>query len=406
MSHPAPQLDLKHARIPAGHLFSKLPVLCGLVGAIFLVASIVLWASGDEETKRQFFFSWLVAFMYFLSLGLGGLIFVLIQHAARAGWSVLIRRMAENWMGTLPVLAVLSLPIFFGMHELFHWTDTEHVAHDPLLTAKAPYLNSTFFVARAVVYFAVWSGLAWFFRGQSVAQDATGDHAISARLRKWAGPSIVAFAFTSTFAAFDWLMSLDPHWYSTIFGGYYFAGSMVAILAALVVESQKLQGAGFLADEITAEHYHDLGKLLFAFTVFWAYIAFSQFMLIWYGNIPEETVWYQYRFTGSWMTVSKTLLLGHFVIPFFFLMPRTVKRIRPLILLGALYMLGIHYVDLHWLVMPILHPDGVHLTLLDVTCFLAVGGFVSAAFTRLMARDALVPIRDPRLPESLAFENS
>ena len=405
MTPGAAKLTAKDVQVPPGHLLARLPTVFALIGAVFLVASVVGWATGDEATKAQFFFSWLVAFMFFLSLALGGLIFVLIQHAARAGWSILVRRIAENFMGTLPVFAVLSLPIFLGMGHLYHWTDAEHAAHDPLLAAKAPYLNQGFFLVRAVLYFAAWSFLAWWFRSRSVEQDATGDQTISLRLRKWAGPAIVAFAFTTTFAVFDWLMSLEPHWYSTIYGGYFFAGSMVAVLSAMIVVSLKLQAAGFLGDEITAEHYHDLGKLLFAFTVFWAYIAFSQFMLIWYGNIPEETVWYEQRFTGSWMTMSKTLLVGHFVVPFFFLMPRTVKRVRPAILLGALYMLAMHYLDIHWLAMPTLHREGVDFAWLDVTCFLAVGGFTCAAFCRLTSRDALVPVKDPRLPESLAFQN-
>jgi hypothetical protein len=223
-----------------------------------------------------------------------------------------------------------------------------------------------------------------------------------------------------TFASFDWLMSLDPHWYSTIWGIYFFAGSLVAVFAVLLLLSVALSRRGEpTRGVITQEHLHDLGKLLFAFTCFWAYIAFSQFMLYWYGNIPEETLFYAKRWyliphgpeatrqwaTSSWSYVSVLLALGHFAVPFFFLLPRTVKRNRALVVVAALWMLLMHLVDVYWLIMPNLHPKGVALHWLDVTTLVGVGGIFFAGFFWLTRGCALIPVRDPRLPESLRFEN-
>jgi hypothetical protein len=229
---------------------------------------------------------------------------------------------------------------------------------------------------------------------------------VSARLRRLAGPSIIVLGITQTFASIDWIMSLTPHWYSTMFGVYFFAGAFVGFIALLSVVAVAMQRAGLLDMVINAEHLHDVGKLLFAFTAFWAYIAFSQFFLIWYANIPEETIWYRARLTGSWQTVSMLLLVGHFIVPFFYLMGRSVKRRGLTLAAGGVWLLAMHFVDLYWLVMPTLHPDGVRVSLLDLAAFLAIGGCFVGAAGWLLRRQALVPLGDPRLPESLAFENA
>lgn len=405
MAHHAPALELDKIRIPEGHALRKAPTIAFVVSAVGIVACAALSMMGGGETARQFYFSWLVAFMFFLSIALGGLFFVLVQHVVRAGWSVTVRRIAENMMGTLPIFAILFVPILLGLHHLFEWTHVEEVRHDPILAAKEPFLNIPFFVARAVVYLASWALMAWWFRKTSLSQDISGDGEITRRMQKASGPCLYAFAATATFAAFDWLMSLQPHWYSTIFGGYFFAGSVVAIHAVLIIGVNNLQAWGFLGRAVTSEHLHDLGKMLFAFVVFWAYMAFSQFMLIWYANIPEETMFFHARYVGSWKIVSTVLLFGHFLIPFFFLMSRTVKRMRPLLYMGAFYMLALHYVDMYWLAMPILHPDGVSVTMMDLAAFLAVGGAVMGVFFHNLTRNALIAYKDPRLHEALAFEN-
>ena len=396
-----PEAEKLH--VPEGHPLRKMPLICFAAVAVGVIACGAMAAMGHGT--KQFYFSWLVAFVYFLSFALGGLVFVLIQHAATAGWSVSLRRVAEHAMGTLPVFAVLFLPLLIGMHELFEWTHVEEVRHDPFLAAKAPYLNVQFFVVRAVLYFGAWCLMAWWFKRQSLAQDRTGDLAISRRMIRMAGPALYAFAFTTTFAMFDWLMSLQPHWYSTIFGGYYFAGAMIAILAQLILVLTALKGAGFIGRAVNVEHMHDLGKLLFAFVVFWGYMAFSQFMLIWYANIPEETSFFHARYHGGWMTLSKIILFGHFLFPFFLLLPRSIKRNTVTLCASCVYLLLLHWVDMYWLVMPVLHPEGPSFHVLDVAAFLAIGGAFVGLFLRGLTRTALVPLKDPRMREALTFEN-
>jgi hypothetical protein len=387
--------------IPPGHPWNRLP----LVGVVCAVLGAAACALLGPANPRQFFFSWLVSFLFFLSLALGALFFVLIQYAAQGGWGIVLRRIGETMFATIPVLAALFVPVLLGLHDLYEWTHADVVAADALLQWKTPYLNVPFFLIRAAVYFACWSFIALLYYRRSRGQDATGDPAVSARLRRVAGPSIIVLAVTQTFAAVDWIMSLTPHWYSTIFGVYFFAGSFVGFIALLSVAAVAMRRAGLLDTVISAEHLHDVGKLLFGFTAFWAYIAFSQFFLIWYANLPEETFWYRGRLEGSWLTVSLLLMAGHFGAPFFYLMGRAVKRRGWTLAIGGAWLLAMHFVDLYWQVMPTLHPDGIRPSLLDVAAFAAVGGSVVAAVGWLLRRQALVPVRDPRLAESLAFEN-
>jgi hypothetical protein len=387
--------------IPRGSAFSRLPMVGAAIGGLGLIVSLVL----RSGAPKQFAFSWLVAFLFFLSLALGALFFVLIHFATQAGWGIVVRRLAENTMGTLPLFALLFVPVTLGMMELFPWIHGIAEGKDHVLTGKAPYLNPSFFVGRAVTFFACWAAIALYYVRGSRSQDASGNVAISLRLRRFSGPAIIVLAITQTFAAVDWIMSLNPYWYSTIFGVYWFAGSFVSFFAFLTLMVLVLRRAGLMADAVGTEHFHDLGKFLFAFTVFWAYIGFSQYFLIWYGNIPEETIFFRSRLVGSWRSVSLLLAAAHFVIPFFFFMPRTVKRHPALLAIGASWLLMMHGVDLYWLVMPAMHPGGVSIGLLDVTTFLAVGGFFFAVLSWLMLGSPLVPIGDPRLPESLSFEN-
>lgn len=393
------KLTIDQVRIPAGSAWGKLHIIGALVGIGAIAATFGLGASD----MKQAYFSWLVAYAFFLSLALGGLFFTIVQFAARAGWSVVVRRFAETMMATLPVFALLFIPIAMGMHDLYHWTHTD--PNDKILVAKSAYLNEQFFFIRAGVYFVVWTVLSQYFYRKSVGQDRSGDHEVTRKLQIASGPSILFFALTLTFASFDWMMSLDPHWYSTMFGVYYFAGTAVTTFAFLAVIAVLTRSSGMLDGVLNTEHFHDLGKLTFAFTVFWTYIAFSQYFLIWYANIPEETIWFSHRWDNDWRGVTTLLVLGHFVVPFFFMLPRTIKRNRVTLLIGASLMLVMHYVDLYWLIMPNLHHEGPQLSLIDLTAFLGVGGVFLAVFGALLRRHALVPIKDPRLPESVSFQN-
>jgi hypothetical protein len=401
--HASPFAGVAEPRIPAGHRYRRIPNIALAVGVTGAVASAGL-ALMDP---RQFYFSYLVAFLYFLSFALGGLFFTIVQFAARAGWSVVVRRIAETLMATAAVFVPLFIPVVAGLltHHLYHWAETG-AEHDAVLRHKAGYLNIPFFLFRAVVFLGAWTLVGRWYYLRSTEQDTSGDQRLTRRMQNFSGPALVIFAFTITYAAVDWIMSLTPHWYSTIYGAYYFAGSLVAIFASTSLIALALSGAGLTGNLINAEHFHDLGKLLFAFLVFWTYLAFSQYMLIWYGNLPEETVWFRPRWGGGWQYATVLLAVGHFIFPFFFLMSRHIKRSRIALTVGASWMLFIHLLDIHWLVMPTLHPKDFQLHLVDFTTLAAVGGFFVFAAARLMLDHPLIPLRDPRLPESIGFENA
>ena len=394
-------LPVREISIPEDHPARKLQWVAGAIGLLFLVLSLIA-GYGD---LRQFFFSYLVAYLFFLSVGLGGLIFVLIQFVTRAGWSVAVRRLAENVMGTLPFMTVLVIPLLFGLDQLFLWFDSQVIEKDLILQQKVAFLNPGFFYVRTVIYLLGWAVIAWWFRKQSIRQDSGDSVEITRKLQMVSAPAIAWFAVTATFFSFDWIMSLDPHWYSTIFGVYFFAGCMIAILSTLILMVLALQRHDLLLNIVSEEHFHDLGKLLFGFVVFWAYIAFSQFMLIWYANIPEETIWFAHRLQHGWEHVSFLLAAGHFVLPFFLLLSRNSKRKRTVLVGATLWLLAMHYVDLYWLVMPSFQAEGLHPHWLDLTLLIGLGGLFLAGLLRLMAKPLLIPCRDPRLAESLSFEN-
>jgi hypothetical protein len=379
-------------------------ILAGTGAAGLAASGLLAVLSGDGGLR--FYTSYLTSYVYFLTLSLGALFFVMIQFATRAGWSVAVRRLAEATAPNLFLpMAPLVLPILIGLHTLYPWSNPAVVAGDPLLEAKEAWLNVPFFFVRTVVYFGVWAALSLFFHRQSIAQDRTGAKALTNRMEAASTTGLILFAFTITFFSFDYVMSLTPHWYSTIFGVYVFAGSILSFFAFLPILALAVQRAGALGRAITLEHYHDLGKLVFAFTVFWAYIGFSQYMLMWYANLPEETVWYRARQTGGWTAVSVFLIVGHFLVPFLALMSRNVKRRLTLLVAGAGWMLFMHYVDLTWLIRPAHSPGIVPLSLMDLATFLGIGGIFGAALLRRLSAHALVPTNDPRLPESLSFEN-
>jgi hypothetical protein len=380
-------------------------------GGIGVVALGIAFAMKGEHSK-EFYFSYLTALMFWLALGLGGLFFVAIGHAARAGWSIVVRRLAENLAITLPMLGLLALPVvFMGAHDLFHWTHTEAVLNDPMLRAKMAYLNEDAFRVRGIVTIVLWSGLALMYWRWSTTQDTSSDPIPLTHKMRWIAPlSLILFALTLTFgAAIDWLMSLDPHWFSTVFGVYYFAGCVVSVHAFLALAVIVLHRSGYLRGVVTPEHFHDLGKMMFAFTVFWAYIGFSQYMLIWYASIPEETHWYSYRGQGQWLTLSIVLVFARFVFPFLGLMSRKIKRNPKTLAFWAIWVLVAQFIDMFWLVHPVLanehHEPNIHFGLADVTTWVGIGGLVLAVFTWACGRSALVPVKDPRLLESVNHEN-
>ena len=388
------------------------------IGLVGLVATVALGLGAGDE-MRHFGHSMLVAIFFFLSITLGALFFTLLHHLTSAGWSVVVRRVAEAITAAFPVLALLVIailvaPTLMGKTWVYDWADHDFMASHPLIAHKSGFLNGTFFLVRMVVYFAAWIGISRFFSAQSLAQDDDQDPKRTLKMQRLSGPGMVIFALTSTFASFDLLMSLNAEWFSTMFGVYFFGGSFWAFLATLALLTMWLEKRGQLKGSVTIEHYHDIGKLLFAFTVFWSYIAFSQLMLYWYADLPEETHWLHYRMWGAWTNWSILLVVGHFGIALPGLMSRHVKRNRRIFAFWCVYCLVFHFVDLYWNVMPELVKGipggdpavvGPQLSLMDLTSMIGVGGlFAWAILKRLDGKPAL-PIGDPRLGESLAFEN-
>lgn len=379
------------------------------IGVVALLGGLALGGG----FSREFIASYVVAFMYVLSIALGALWFVTIQHLTNAKWSVVVRRVAEvlasNFLLVVILAAVVIIPMATGKaNGIYEWLDHDKVHASHLLHQKAGYLNLGFFLARCAVYFGFWAFLSSYFLKRSMAQDSSGDAKINQTLYAVSAPSMVAFALTLTFCSIDFMMSIDATWFSTIFGVYYFAGCVLGGYSTLALVLMWLQGKGCLVNSVNREHYHDIGKMMFAFIIFWSYIAFSQFMLIWYGDIPEETHWFKWRFTGDWRVVSGMLLFCHFVIPFLGMLSRHIKRNRKTLAFWAVWLLVIHYVDVYWTVMPSIegYHDTIPLSLMDV---LNVVGVV-ALFLGVSARRAtginLVPTRDPRLADSLSFENA
>lgn len=405
-------------KITVGPGAGKVKAGAGAVGVVLLIASVVWGALIGDEMSR-FFHSYLVSYAYFLSFALGALFFVLLHHLVGARWSVVVRRTAEVLTKTFPILFVLSgvflVPMLMGNDSLYLWTNHDVVAQDHVLHHKAGYLNVPFFVVRIVVYFAVWIGLSRYLFRKSVEQDKSGDPDLSRQMRKLSAPGMILFAFTCALAGFDLLMSLEPHWFSTMFGVYYFAGAAISIMALLGLISMVLQSSGRITRSVTVEHYHDIGKLLFAFIFFWAYVAFSQFMLIWGANIPEETAYFWTRWFvpegldvpvyAQWKTVTIALILFHWAVPFVLLMSRHPKRRLQALAAFCVWMLVWHWVDLYWQVMPAYSPTEAVFHPIDVLIFVGLGCMFFATVAHAFTKVNLIPIRDPHLAESLRFEN-
>jgi len=441
------------------------------------VGAVLAVACGLRSGSTIFFHAYLVAFVFYLTITLGSLFFVLLHHLSRAGWSVTLRRLAEALGGNVVLMAVLFLPIVFGLSEIYPWAEPQgsenHASREVkdapaaagdshLATIQATaagdaaadkthevaghdlWLTRTNFIGRFVIYFVIWGFLAWYFRGHSILQDSTGNVRLSKSMERLSAPGMILWAFTITLAAIDLIMSLNPHWYSTMIGVYLFSDAVLSSLVVLTLLAMWLQFNGLLHGVVTKEHYHDLGKLTFAFVFFWGYIAFSQYMLIWYANIPEETQFYMSRQIGPWAGISLALIVVHFVLPFLGLMSRHVKRALPLFAFWLIWLLVAHAFDLFWLIMPntFFHGHVANLPELFTTLLashqsvyqlaatqstfmeavvaplqpaalatlvgllIGMGGLFWACTAWLLQGAALMPVRDPRLNESLSFHNT
>jgi hypothetical protein len=471
-----------HVKLPAeepGDFVAKtarLALMAKVAAAAGLLVTLVIGLIAHDGF-RTFYFTYLTGFGFWLALCLASLFFVLIHHVARAGWSVNVRRVAENMAAQLPVLAILSLPIFVSVlmqrGDLYRWALPEStlVAHtteaakaepknaatggeeglaseagnqqinpevgfkvtdeemkheadpgpgnrhlDELTMKKRAWLSPLSFSFRLVFYFAIWSIIAIYYLRHSVQQDADGDYRHTVLLQRWSALSLVVFGLTLTAGAFDLFMSLDPHWFSTMFGVYYFATGVVCFFAALIVTVALLQRAGYLLEAVNREHYHDMGKYLFAFTFFWGYVTFSQYMLLWYSSIPEEVTWPARHgmHTGhelpnmgdQWHVVSILVLFGCFLFPFPGLLSRHVKRNKKSLLFWAVWVLVFQFVNIIWIVLPEMRLGLKVVPILGaIAAMIGIGGVLVAGWLRTAARAKLRPVNDPRVFESAAFVN-
>jgi hypothetical protein len=371
-----------------------------LVAALALVASL----AGALVAREQFAFSWLLGFAYCFTLCFGALFWIIVHHAVDADWSVAVRRVLENVAAVLPYLALAFVPVVLCAPILLKWW-TIAPGVDPLLDAKRPYLNIPFFYARAALYFVVLGGMALLFRRFSRKQDEDGLAKHTLAMRRVAFAGLPLFAGSVTFAAFDWLMGLDYKWFSTMWGVYLFAGAAGGSMSLLVLLVTWLRTKGYLHRVVTHEHYHIMGKLMLAFSVFWAYIAFSQYMLIWYSNIPEETSYFIRRNIGHWHTLSLILVIGRFFIPFPLLLLQATKK-NPRAICGvAGWILAMQFLDLYLVVLPMLHERGPAPHWLDLTAPLGIAALAGWLFLKGLSKGSVFPARDPRLRESMTLTN-
>jgi hypothetical protein len=349
------------------------------------VIGIIATVAGALINSGQFYRSYLVAYLFWLSFALGSLGIVLLHNVVGGRWGVLIRQFLESGVRTLPLMALLVVPILIGIPVLYHWSHAEAVASDHVLQEKQAYLNVPAFVGRTVVYFLIWIGMSLLLK----RRRREGAKAISA-------PGLIIFVFSVTFAAVDWVMSLEPHWYSTIYGAILLVGQVLQTIAFCIALVYLLSDREPLSRVIEPPLYHDLGNLMLAFTVLWAYTSFSQFLIIWWGNIPEETPWYLRRSHGGWQFVSVALVLFHFAVPFFILLSRYVKRRGRLLARVAMFIVAVRFLDLLYWVEPSHHEyAGVHW--LHLATVLAIGGVWVWFFLWNLARGPLVDAADPRL---------
>jgi hypothetical protein len=385
----------------SSYVLSDSPIIkkLNLIGLGLAAIGIILSVAAAAMDWNRFIHDYLFAFVFFGGIAITGVFFSMLQYVVRAGWSVALRRIPEFMAALVPFLILIAIPIILGIGDLYH-----HWVHptpgDAVLQGKAGYLNVPFFIVRIGIYYLIWLGLYYFIVGNSYRQDKTTDPKPTQRNWKYSAPAIILYAMSMTFAAFDLLMSLNPHWYSTIFGVYYFSGSFAGALAMITILAVILRKAGVLPEWLTSNVFHELGKLLFAFNVFWAYIAFSQYMLMWYGNLPEEIIFFEHRFKGSWQYVSYAIVFLHFVVPFLLLLSENSKRNLNVLLSGAIIILAAHLIDMYWIVMPYFSHESLPLGWMEISPLLAIGGIFIVLTMRQFRKRSAVPIHDPFLPEA------
>ena len=380
-----------------------IPELAGLQRRLLVAGAVggALSLVGLLIDVRQFLQSYLMAYMLCLGVTLGCLALGMIHQLSGGAWGVVIRRPIGAAARVLPVMALLFLPIALGMTRLYVWTNANLVAHDEALQHKHLYLNIPFFLIRAAIYFLVWNGVSYLLNTWSLEQDRTADPRFSRRMQILSGGGLVAYGVTITFASFDWMMSLEPHWFSTIYGVLIMGGQGLSALAFLIIVLVWLSRRPPLDRIIVPAHFHDLGNLMLAFVMLWAYFSFSQYLIIWSGNLPAEIAWYLHRLQTGWRAVGLTLILFHFAAPFVVLLSRQVKRQPELLVKVAVGILIVRLVDLFWLIAPEFHQTGISVSWMDVVLPLTLGSIWLACFIWQLRDRAILPLHDPEFDEAL-----
>jgi hypothetical protein len=373
-------------------------------GLAAAAVGIVGCAAGLFVDRPVFFRAYLIAWLFVVGLTLGSAAIAMLHHLSRGGWGLMVRRQLEAAARTLPLVFLLALPLAFGMRDLYPWARPELVAADPILQAKTWWLSVPFFWARLVVYFALWGGVAFVLDRLSRRQDETGDPLLARKMQLIAAPGLALYCVLATLASVDWLMSLQPHWFSTIYGIYFIGGQGLAALAFTIVVALFLARREPMERVLSPHHFHDYGKLMLAFVMLWAYFSFSQFLIIWAGNLPEEIVWYVRRIHGGWGWIALALVAFHFALPFALLLSRDLKRSARRLGAVALLMLAMRWIDLYWQVEPAFHDGTFYFHWLHPAALLAVGGLWLAAFVHELKKRPLLPVNDPYLPEAIAHE--
>jgi hypothetical protein len=402
-----------NVRFSGGSSLSTLFLIVAVVGLGATIGSAFLYTG-----KLHAIASFQMAAMGCLAMCLGGMFFTLVMHLMAAGWSITLRRQFENLMVLAPVMLIVAsivplYDLFIGDGSLYLWMNHDYRVTSLVLEKKIAFLHPSFFCVRLMLYFFVWTIIAWKLSGYSRRQDETGDKWLSNKARFTSSWGMLAFALTTAFASFDLLMSMDFRFFSTMWGVYYFASAAFSGIAALVLIVVPLRRAGKLEGLVTSEHFHDVGKLMFTFTVFWAYIAFSQYFLIWYSNVPEETVWFLVRKRDGWQFVFFLLAIGHFIVPFLILLFRGVKRSPTALAVVAIWMLFIHFTDMFFIVRPMVttrFAEGTPLSPMagiwvDFAAVFGMLGLLGFLLVRRVSSVPLIPLRDPRLPESIEHKN-
>jgi len=382
-----------------------LPSSISKIGMTLLIVGVILGVAAFFVDHSRAAYNYLIAFTFMISIGVGALFLIALEYIVGADWSVPIRRVVEFFAATIPLLALLVIPLLFNIGELFHWSHPEAIAEDKILNAKAPYLNISFFILRVFVLIGLWSLFYFFFVKNSKKQDTTRDQKLTTINIRLSAVFIPIFAFTITISAIDWLMSIEPHWFSTIIGVYFFAGTVIAALAAVTLATVLLKENGYLHPAMTNDHLYSLGALLFAFVNFWGYIAFSQYMLIWYADLPEETFWFMQKWEGSWAIFSIGLIIIKFLVPYIVLVSQPSKMDPKKLKFISVWLLFAHLYDLFWFVMPEMEElsGGYSFSWIDLVFPIAAVGLIILVFNMKAKKENLIPIGDPKLQRGLDF---